>query len=84
MLRPPQPLLSPPPPPAPRRTSWQLPLPLAAPGAADGALAPPPAPPLADSAVHEVWHSLSPAQRAEVRGVLCRILQEVVRDARRG
>jgi hypothetical protein len=87
MLRPPQPLPSPPPPPATRRTSWQLPLPLAAAGAADGAptlpLAPAgPAP--ADSALHAVWPSLTPAMQAQVRGVLCRILEEVVRDARHG
>jgi hypothetical protein len=85
MLRPPQPLPPPPPPPAPRPTSWQLPLPLAASGAAEGALAPPPvpaAPALADRALHEVWQSLPPAMQAQVRGVLCRILQEVVRDAR--
>ena len=85
MLQPPQPLRSPPPPLAPRRTSWQLPLPLAASAAADGALAPPlapAAPALADSAPHEVWRSLSPAMQAQVRGVLCRILREVVRDAR--
>jgi hypothetical protein len=85
MLRPPQPLPSPSPPPAPRRTSWQLPLPFAASGAADGALAPPPgaaAPALADSPLAEVWQSLSPAVQAQVRGVLCRVLQEVVRDVR--
>jgi hypothetical protein len=88
MLRPLHPLPSPPaPPPAPRRTSWQLPLPLAASAAADGALAPPLAPAgpaVADRALHEVWPSLSPAMQAQVRGVLCRILQEVVRDARHG
>jgi hypothetical protein len=85
MLRPPQPLPSPLPPSAARRTSWQLPLPLAASAAAAGALAPPlvpAAPALADSELHEVWQSFPPALQAQVRGVLCRVLQEVVRDAR--
>jgi hypothetical protein len=42
------------------------------------------APAAADRPPHEVWQSLPAALRVQVRGVLCRVLQEVVRDARHG
>jgi hypothetical protein len=44
----------------------------------------PTSPALADRPLHDVWASLSPALQAQVRGTLCRILREVVRDARHG
>jgi hypothetical protein len=87
MLRPPQSPLSPLPSLASRRTSRQLPLPLPLAGPPAGGGSPalvPAAPGLADRPLHAVWASLSPAMRAQVRGARGRVLQEVVRDARRG
>jgi hypothetical protein len=61
----------------PRSPSRQLPLPVAVP-AARSTLLPTPT---ADVAADQVWASLSPALRIDLRRAAGRILQEVVRDA---
>ena len=78
---------SPPPRPVARPTSRQLPLPLLTSGLAGGAppaRSAPAAPALGERSLAQIWASLPPPAQAQVRGTLCRILQEVVRDARHG
>jgi hypothetical protein len=67
-----------PPPARLRSTNQQLPLPLAGREAAHPGLLPLP---VVEVATHQVWASLSPVLRADVRHAARRILQEVVRDA---